>query len=798
MDLDSLQIRITADSNSASAALDRLIESMHRLQKAVNLPSLDKTSAKLKTLGKNTGVTKAERELKKLERQATADGDALVKLQRRLEDLQQFRGIGNPLTNSEVENQVAQTEAEIRRLSASVDGLDAKIRATRASIAEGAGSGAAGIEKAAATVRNAASSLDTVSNSTERVKASLDGASSNAQKFGITLKAAGDGGGGVLSKLGGVIKKISLRMAVFSAIHALVNGAAESLGRMAQENEGVNATISKIKSSLQYVCDALAATIYPILKALEPVLTFLLDTLAAILNTLARVIAFFTGQDAVIQAKKQMVDFADSMDSSTAAAKRLKRELLPFDELNIFGDNDGGGGGLGNLRFEEVAVDPIKLPDVIAAPEWSPNPVPSPAFETVTVPDMAGETIPSPAWTPDPIPAPTYEKLRIPEENGQVLTAPEWEPNPIPAPEFVGVHYPDLFSAPTLPIPEWEKDPIEAPMVDITQTTEGLATLQESYTNTWESMATSTQEVLGRIEQSVNSFSANTAANLQSWATSVQSNFRTTAEYIPSVTSPALESAAESYRLFLENTGGNVAEWGQNVGSNVRAAMVFTNEVIAAGLSVSGENVATWVNSTSGAFAAWGKNVLENIAATAQGMYNSFVSGLSAAWESFVGFMKGVGEKISNWWDANKSWVVPVVATVAVVGTAVAVTALTGGLSLPAAAAMTAPALAAIPAMAKGGVLTEPTTILAGEYPGAKHNPEIVAPQSILRQTIREENDNLEIINAIYAGVNMLVRAVEDKETNLIFDGKTFARNLYPYMQQAKQHRGGSLVRVGG
>ena len=43
-----------------------------------------------------------------------------------------------------------------------------------------------------------------------------------------------------------------------------------------------------------------------------------------------------------------------------------------------------------------------------------------------------------------------------------------------------------------------------------------------------------------------------------------------------------------------------------------------------------------------------------------------------------------------------------------------------------------------IPRLAKGGVLTEATTVLAGEYSGAKTNPEIVTPQNIMRDTFED------------------------------------------------------------
>ena len=38
--------------------------------------------------------------------------------------------------------------------------------------------------------------------------------------------------------------------------------------------------------------------------------------------------------------------------------------------------------------------------------------------------------------------------------------------------------------------------------------------------------------------------------------------------------------------------------------------------------------------------------------------------------------------------------------------------------------------------MAGGGALSAPTLFLGGEYPGANQNPEIVAPQNIMRETV--------------------------------------------------------------
>lgn len=63
-----------------------------------------------------------------------------------------------------------------------------------------------------------------------------------------------------------------------------------------------------------------------------------------------------------------------------------------------------------------------------------------------------------------------------------------------------------------------------------------------------------------------------------------------------------------------------------------------------------------------------------------------------------------------------------------------------------------------LPRLAKGGVLTEATTILGGEYSGAKTNPEIVTPQSIMRDTFEDVLSNYSGNNndrPIYLTVNV-------------------------------------------
>ena len=80
-------------------------------------------------------------------------------------------------------------------------------------------------------------------------------------------------------------------------------------------------------------------------------------------------------------------------------------------------------------------------------------------------------------------------------------------------------------------------------------------------------------------------------------------------------------------------------------------------------------------------------------------------------------------------------------------------------------------------AFAQGGVITQPTNALMGEYANAKNNPEIVAPQSIMKETFLEAVTPL--INAVLQGDNSLLNALKEKDTNVYLNGRKVSEAIY-------------------
>lgn len=91
-------------------------------------------------------------------------------------------------------------------------------------------------------------------------------------------------------------------------------------------------------------------------------------------------------------------------------------------------------------------------------------------------------------------------------------------------------------------------------------------------------------------------------------------------------------------------------------------------------------------------------------------------------------------------------------------------------------------------AFATGGVLTEPTYGLMAEYAGAKTNPEIVTPQSLMMDTMDKSNSKM--VSAIYQMVGQIITAIEDNQPIVNVGDETIA-------QSAKRGNDSILHRTG-
>ena len=94
--------------------------------------------------------------------------------------------------------------------------------------------------------------------------------------------------------------------------------------------------------------------------------------------------------------------------------------------------------------------------------------------------------------------------------------------------------------------------------------------------------------------------------------------------------------------------------------------------------------------------------------------------------------------------------------------------------------------------LAKGGVLTMPTAALMGEYAGARSNPEIATPQSLMYETIQRANGDL--VTAFASMTRQVIAAIEDKDLDVRIGDEAIARSAQRGNSAYKRRTGTALI----
>lgn len=99
-----------------------------------------------------------------------------------------------------------------------------------------------------------------------------------------------------------------------------------------------------------------------------------------------------------------------------------------------------------------------------------------------------------------------------------------------------------------------------------------------------------------------------------------------------------------------------------------------------------------------------------------------------------------------------------------------------------------------MPYLARGGVLTAPTTAVMGEYPGARSNPEIATPQSLMYETIQKANGDM--VTAFASMTRQVIAAIEDKDLDVRIGDEQIARSAQRGNSAYRSRTGKALITV--
>lgn len=168
--------------------------------------------------------------------------------------------------------------------------------------------------------------------------------------------------GSLLSTLGSRFKGIALSLLIFNWIskgfNAMISGMKTGFQHLAKYSDEYNKNMSEMKGGTEQLQNGLAAAFEPVANFIIPIINSLIAKLNEGAEQVSRFMAIISGKSSYTRAKKQVTDYAKSLDSASNAAKGA---LASFDSLEVLDTGDNSGSKSGSDMFEDVLLEGADL-----------------------------------------------------------------------------------------------------------------------------------------------------------------------------------------------------------------------------------------------------------------------------------------------------------------------------------------------------------------------------------------------------------------------------------------------------
>lgn len=563
-----------------------------------------------------------------------------------------------------------------------------------------------------------------------KIRAGISGETEPLKQLGINMNVANLEAFALSQGIKKAYNQMSQSEQVMLRYNYLLKTSADSQGDFARNSQTwANQTkilTEKWKEFMSLIGKALMEILLPTVKFLNKAL----DVLIGITKEIGKIYTLITGKEVVVEANNAMSSSAeDAAGSENAlgkeikkAGKEAKKALAPFDELNILQKNLASGAddasGLNNLGDLDTAFNTKQVNDGLTTgfkkaeddgnrfylwfADWR-NKIKELASQPIYVQAPIFATIPNPVYNPNwgletpEVPQPLFPPIP------KVIYRPNWNLTPpvIPEVEFPLIPNP-IYN------PVWNLEPPQVkvpviPAINWESFNKSLETGKAWAKEKWEAMGRDTKEFLGNVVTDFQTHKSNLELVTKAIGLVVINNTKAWLKTKGENIAKGLTSIQEGLQTFGSNVGAVAGEISKVWIGN-------TNEW----LKTTANNLSNFISSSGNAFVSWGSGMVRIAGEAGKGIVSNIVNGLSTAWSNFKEAMSKMGEKVSNWWSGNKEVVVKTaIAGVAIGGAAIGL-ALAGPAVLPYAAAGLK-ALSVIPALAKGGIVDQPTLAMVGE-----------------------------------------------------------------------------------
>lgn len=253
------------------------------------------------------------------------------------------------------------------------DAINAEIEAIKANM---------GLISEIESIKSNIANTEKIKSSTKDIENQGDAAEKTSEKIN-QLKEACNRTSQSIRKMGDSAKKSKSNFAVglktilkyafgirslIALFNKLRSAMVEGFKNLAQFNDGVNPTntaLSNLKSALTQLKNSFAVAFAPILTVIEPILTRLISLLSTAMNYVGQFFAALTGASTFTKAIKVQENYAKSLNGTAAAAKKAKKSVYAFDELNTKDNgstsSSGGSGSVNPNQMFEVAPIESKI-----------------------------------------------------------------------------------------------------------------------------------------------------------------------------------------------------------------------------------------------------------------------------------------------------------------------------------------------------------------------------------------------------------------------------------------------------
>lgn len=134
-------------------------------------------------------------------------------------------------------------------------------------------------------------------------------------------------------------------MLVRKAITAIIKEVGNAVQSLAMYSNAMgtafNTDISNMVADFQYLGRSIVSVFAPLINMIAPIIDAIVSKIATLLSYIGMLFAALGGKATFTKAKKNVDNYAESLDSASKSAKNL---TMGIDELNILADNKSGGG----------------------------------------------------------------------------------------------------------------------------------------------------------------------------------------------------------------------------------------------------------------------------------------------------------------------------------------------------------------------------------------------------------------------------------------------------------------------